>query len=252
MRPFLDCTGLGAGVEQQEVAGAVRVLGLAHREAGLAEERRLLVAEVAGDGDALDRRRAAASPYTCARALDLGEHRPRHADGVEQLLVPVLGRQVHQHRAAGVGDVGDVQAAVGAAGEVPDDPGVHVAEQQVARLGALARRRRRCRGSSAPSGRRSRWRSAGRSSARKRSWPPSADSLLQIWSVRVSCQTIALCTASPVVRSHTTVVSRWLVMPMPARSSLAMPGGGDGLGDHLLRCAAQTSAGSCSTHPGLG
>jgi hypothetical protein len=28
--------------------------------------------------------------------------------------------------------------------------------------------------------------------ARNRSWPPSADNSLQIWSVRVSCQTIAL------------------------------------------------------------
>ena len=33
--------------------------------------------------------------------------------------------------------------------------------------------------------------------ARNRSWPPSADSSLQIWSVRVSCHTIALWTGSP-------------------------------------------------------
>ena len=46
---------LGARVEQQEVAGAVRVLGLAGREAGLPERRRLLVAEVAGDRHARER-----------------------------------------------------------------------------------------------------------------------------------------------------------------------------------------------------
>jgi len=44
-------------VQQQEVAGAVGVLGLAGREAGLAESRRLLVAEVAGDADAGTRSR---------------------------------------------------------------------------------------------------------------------------------------------------------------------------------------------------
>ena len=70
--------------------------------------------------------------------------------------------------------------------------------------------------------------------SRKRSWPPSAISSLQIWSVRVSCQTSALWMACPVERSHTTVVSRWFVMPMAARSPadrlclLERPG------DHLL------------------
>src|SRR3712207_8149811 len=53
------------------------------------------------------------------------------------LLVPVEGLEVHQHGAARVGDVGDVQAAVRTAGQIPDDPRVHVAEQQVAGLGAV-------------------------------------------------------------------------------------------------------------------
>jgi len=39
-----------------------------------------------------------------------------------------------------------------------------------------------------------------------------------IVSVRVSCQTIALWTALPVLRSQTTAVSRWLVIPTAARS----------------------------------
>ena len=38
----------------------------------------------------------------------------------------------------------------------------------------------------------------------------------QISAVRRSCQTMALWMALPVLRSHTTVVSRWLVMPMAA------------------------------------
>src|SRR6187401_3057542 len=49
------------------------------------------------------------------------------------------------------------------------------------------------------------------------SWP-SLLSLAQMSAVRRSCQTMARCTACPVARSHTTVVSRWLVMPIAAMS----------------------------------
>ena len=41
----------------------------------------------------------------------------------------------------------------------------------------------------------------------------------QMPAVRRSCQTIALQIGSPVARSQTTVVSRWLVMPMAATSA---------------------------------
>jgi hypothetical protein len=62
---------------------------------------------------------------------------------------------------------------------------------------------------------------------------------------------MALYTGCPVVRSHTTVVSRWLVMPMAATSPAAAP---------IFKSAswatpiwlAQISMGSCSTHPGWG
>ena len=45
--------------------------------------------------------------------------------------------------------------------------------------------------------------------------------------VRPSCQTIAGCTARPVARSQTTVVSRWLVMPIASRSPAPDPGVGE-------------------------
>lgn len=69
--------------------------------------------------------------------------------------------------------------------------------------------------------------------------------------VRRSCQTIALCTGSPVARSQTTTVSRWLVTPMAAMSSAP----------HSVwasTCLAtvtwvfQMSSGLCSTQPGRG
>ena len=62
----------------------------------------------------------------------------RHPEEPQQLLVPVQLLQVHEHGAAGVGDVGDVPAAVRAAGEVPHDPRVGSAEERVAALGRRA------------------------------------------------------------------------------------------------------------------
>ena len=46
-------------------------------------------------------------------------------------------RQIHHHRAARVGHVGDVQAAVDAARQVPDQPGVDVAEDEIPGFGLL-------------------------------------------------------------------------------------------------------------------
>ena len=87
--------------------------------------------------------------------------------------------------------------------------------------------------------------------ARKRSWPPSLASSLQILSVRVSCQTMALWYGLPVFLSQTTVVSRWLVTPTAAMSAAVAP--------RFLQAPlitswvrAQISSGSCSTQPGLG
>ena len=69
--------------------------------------------------------------------------------------------------------------------------------------------------------------------------------------VRRHCQTMAFMMGSPVARSHTMVVSRWLAMPMAAISSAVAP---------ILFMAeratpswvVQISLASCSTQPGLG
>ncbi len=69
--------------------------------------------------------------------------------------------------------------------------------------------------------------------------------------MRVSCQTIAFITGSPVLRSHTTVVSRWLVMPSAAMSPALAPA--DAIASSMTSLVrAQTSLGSCSTQPGFG
>ena len=58
--------------------------------------------------------------------------------GFEEGGVPVEGVEVHELGAAGVGDVGGVEAAFDAAGEVPEEEGVDVAEEEVADFGAVA------------------------------------------------------------------------------------------------------------------
>ncbi len=80
---------------------------------------------------------------------------------------------------------------------------------------------------------------------------PSARRLSQMASVRRSCQTMALKIGLPVARSHTMVVSRWLVMPsaaMSAAESLACSSAARQVASWLF----QMSNGSCSTQPGCG
>ena len=62
---------------------------------------------------------------------------------------------------------------------------------------------------------------------------PSRSRAAAILSVRVSCQTMAFPYGSPVIGFQTTVVSRWLVIPRPARSA-AVRLGPRGLLDDLL------------------
>ncbi len=125
-------------VEEHEVAGAVGVLGRADVEARLPEGRRLLVAEDAGDRD-VDEDARLARAVDLGRRADLGQHRERDADRLGGRGVPVEGAQVHQQGARGVRDVGDVDAAVARApGEVPQQPRVDGAEEQLPGLGARA------------------------------------------------------------------------------------------------------------------
>ena len=79
----------------------------------------------------------------------------------------------------------------------------------------------------------------------------SAGSSAQRSAVRRSCQTIAGATGVPVPRRQRTVVSRWFAIPIACSS--------DGLTPADLTAAsaaasteAQSSSGSCSTHPGRG
>ena len=213
--PFCDGTGARAGVHQHERAGAVGALGVAGGEAGLAEQRRLLIAGDARDRDAVGQPgHAARLAVALRRAAHLGQHRARHAEQRRTARrAPVERVQIEQQRARRVRHVGDVRRA---AGQPPDEEAVDGAEAELAALGARAQRRRRCRAATAAWCPRSTDRAPGPVRALNSSSCHAAFSSAQTSAVRRSCQTIALCSGLPVARSHTSVVSRWLVMPMAA------------------------------------
>ena len=122
------------GVHEQEAAGAVGVLGLTLGKAPLPEQCSLLVPGNAGHRHL--------HPAQVGGAVDLAgiRHAGQDATGdvqrFEQGVVPVQGADVVEHGAAGVGAVGHMDFA---AGELPHQPGVHGAEQDLARLGPLPR-----------------------------------------------------------------------------------------------------------------
>src|SRR3954471_12353050 len=80
---------------------------------------------------------------------------------------------------------------------------------------------------------------------------PSAFSFAQMSAVRRSCQTMARCTACPVARSHTTVVSRWLVIPIAAMSFALIPDCAIA-SRQTVTVEVQMFSGSCSTQPEAG
>ena len=80
---------------------------------------------------------------------------------------------------------------------------------------------------------------------------PRALSASQAALVRRHCQTIAGQTGSPVARSQTMVVSRWLAMPIAAISDAVTPAWF--MADSATPSwVVQISLASCSTQPGLG
>ena len=124
-----------AGIHQQKTAGTVGVLDHALVEAGLAEQGGLLVTGDTGNGDlGATEHFLGGGTVDLAGWPDLGQHRPGNIEGLEQSVVPVEPFDVEQHGARGVGDIGQVAFA---AGQVPHQPAVHGAKQQIAGLGAL-------------------------------------------------------------------------------------------------------------------
>ena len=153
---------------------------------------------------------------------------------------------VEQQRAARVDGVGDVLRA---ARELPREPAVDRAEGEFAAFGPRRAARARCRAARRAWCRRNTDRAAGPCAALTSGSWPSALRRAQASAVRRSCQTIAGATGRPVARSHSTVVSRWLVMPTAATSSTVARARAS-TSAMVAACVAQISSASCSTQPG--
>src|SRR2546426_4825784 len=121
---------LGTGVQQHETASAVGVLGLASRETGLAEEGGLLVAQVSSYRDASQG--SASDTVYLTGCLDGWEHGVRNAQEPEDVGFPLQSLQIHQHSATGVGDIGDMHAALGPPAQIPNDPGINSPKEEFA------------------------------------------------------------------------------------------------------------------------
>ena len=122
-----------AGVGQDERPGAVGALRVAHVEARLAEQRRLLVARDPGDRQAQVEERLGVGRGDLTPVRDQLRQRVRavRRTATAQLIGPVAGAEVEQEGAAGVGDIGGV---VHAAGHPRDQVGVDGADRVAAGL----------------------------------------------------------------------------------------------------------------------
>ena len=123
---------VGTGIDEGETAGAIGRFHHARREAGLADDGRVLVA-----GDAADRHGGAehigiGDAEIIGAVLDLGQQGARHAKHGKQRVVPFAFLDIVHQRARGVGRVGRMHLA---AGEPPDEEGIDRAEGQFAAFG---------------------------------------------------------------------------------------------------------------------
>ena len=104
----------------------------------LSHERGLLIARDTGDRDRMLEQTLRGVSIDLARIADLREHRPRHPDQPQQLVVPLLTMNVEQQCARCIGHIGGVRST---AGQAPQQEAVDGAESELSALGAAARAR---------------------------------------------------------------------------------------------------------------
>ncbi len=127
----------GAGIGQDERAGAIGRLGIAGRQARLTDHRGLLIPGHATDRDTpAEQRRFGKTPRTID---DLRQGAARRVEQFDQPVAPPAAAKAHQKGAGGIGGIGDVQpAAIVPGGQLPDQPAFDRADRQpLARVAQL-------------------------------------------------------------------------------------------------------------------
>ncbi|GBD36932.1 hypothetical protein HRbin36_02061 [bacterium HR36] len=117
-------------VEQGKTASAVGVFCLARRKRRLTHQSSLLIAQIACNRHICQ----FALRYTVnlTAGADLWQHRWWNAERLQNVRVPLQSVEVEQQCAASVSDIGKMPTASYPAGQVPDEPAIHSAEQDFA------------------------------------------------------------------------------------------------------------------------
>ena len=216
-------------------------------EAGLAEQRGLLIAGDAGDRHLVAvQRLGAGGPEDAAARAAPRAARARARPAGRTARRPSAGVDVVEQRARGVGGIGRVLA-----GELEDQPGVDRPEDGAARLAPARAARRRWPAATRSSCPRSR----GRAPARCARAPAARGRPRAARRSAPRCGGPARRARGAAARrcrgSHTQTVSRWLVIPTASSSPGPTPASSSA-SPATAWVTAQISAASCSTQPGRG
>ena len=116
-----------AGIHQQKTAGAIGVFAVPWVKASLAKQSGLLIPGYAGHRNLPPAGLRHAKK--AAAAADLRQNLPGDIQRPQQILVPIQSVNIKQHCAR---RVGIIRLVDGAAGELPQQPGIHCAKKQPA------------------------------------------------------------------------------------------------------------------------
>src|SRR5918994_2617180 len=122
-----------ARVQHGKAAGSIGRLDHARQKTCLSDSRRLLIARRAGYRYLCAQMSSRGFSKICRRILHLRQHRPRHVEESEQIIVPLSRVNIVKERARSIGGIGHMGPA---AGKAPDEEAVDRSECQFALLRA--------------------------------------------------------------------------------------------------------------------
>ena len=120
---------LVSGIHQQKGTGTVSAFGIAGIKTGLTEESCLLVTGSTGDGNGFAKELSICLSVHTTGWFYFRQHGNRNFQLIQNFLIPLQGVDIKKHGTGGIGIVGHMDSA---AGEFPNQPGFHGAEQQLA------------------------------------------------------------------------------------------------------------------------